>query len=140
MIYIGIDWAERLHDVEIQSDTGKSLKQLRVNADVTGLSKLQEAIADLDAEASQVVIGIESGHGGWINALMASGYRVYVVNPLTSARAREGESPGRSKSDRQDAHLLANLVRTRTQDLRPARGHRNVRAHGQRKVRTPRLT
>ena len=68
------------------------------------------------------MIGIESNHGLLLNALVASGYRLYAINPLTSARAREGESPERSKSDHSDAHMLANLVRTKRQDLRPLAG------------------
>lgn len=122
MIFVGIDWSESHHDVEVQAGSGKVLKQLRINADVGGLTRLHETLSELAEEPSQVVIGIESNHGLLLNALVASGYRLYSINPLTSARAREGESPGRSKSDRSDAHLLANLVRTKRQDLRPLAG------------------
>ena len=122
MIFVGIDWSESHHDVEVQAGSGKVLKQLRIDADVAGLTRLQETLSELAEEPSQVVIGIESNHGLLVNALVASGYRLYSINPLTSARAREGESPGRSKSDRSDAHVLANLVRTKRQDLRPLAG------------------
>ena len=122
MIFVGIDWSEEHHEVEVQESSGKVLKRLRVSADVAGLSRLQEAISDQAEEPSQVVIGIESNHGLLVNALVAGDYRVYPINPLTSARAREGQSPARSKSDRSDAHLLANLVRTKRQDLRPLAG------------------
>ena len=122
MIFVGIDWSESHHDVEVQAGSGKVLKQLRIDADVAGLTRLQETLSELAEEPSQVVIGIESNHGLLVNALVASGYRLYSINPLTSARAREGESPGRSKSDRSDAHMLANLVRTKRQDLRPLAG------------------
>lgn len=122
MIFVGIDWSEEHHEVEVQASSGMLLKRLRVSADVAGLSRLQEAIADHAEEPSQVVIGIESNHGPLVNALVASDYRIYPINPLTSARAREGQSPARSKSDRSDAHLLANLVRTKRQDLRPLAG------------------
>jgi hypothetical protein len=122
VIFVGIDWSEEHHEVELQAGSGKVLKRLRVSADVVGLSRLQEAITDQAEEPSQVVIGIESNHGPLVNALVGSGYSVYPINPLTSARAREGQSPAGSKSDRSDAHLLANLVRTRRQDLRPLAG------------------
>jgi len=122
VIFVGIDWSESHHDVEVQAGSGKVLKQLRIDADVAGLTRLQETLSELAEEPSQVVIGIESNHGLLVNALVASGYRLYSINPLTSARAREGESPGRSKSDRSDAHVLANLVRTKRQDLRPLAG------------------
>jgi transposase len=122
MTFIGIDWSEEHHNVEIQSGSGKRLKELRIEAGVEGLSRLQETIAGLTEEPSQVVVGIESSHGLLVNALVASGYVVYAVNPLTSARAREGEFPAGSKSDRGDARMLANLVRTKRQDLRPLAG------------------
>jgi transposase len=122
VVFVGIDWSEQHHEVELQAGSGKVLKRLRVSADIAGLSRLQEAITDAAEEPSQVVIGIESNHGLLVNALVASGYRVYPINPLTSARAREGEAPSRSKSDPGDAHVLANLVRTKRQDLRPLAG------------------
>src|SRR5207302_4085853 len=122
VIFIGIDWSEEHHEVEVQSGSGKQLQKLRIGTGVEGLSKLQEAITSLAEEPSQVVIGIEANHGLLVNALVASGYMVYPINPLTSARAREGEAPSRSKSDPGDAHVLANLVRTKRQDLRPLAG------------------
>jgi transposase len=122
VIFVGIDWSEQHHEVEVQSGSGKVLKRLRVGADVAGLSRLQEVITGEAEEPSQVVVGIESQHGLLVNALVGSGYRVYPINPLTSARAREGQVPSRAKSDAGDAHLLANLVRTRRQDLRPLAG------------------
>ena len=122
MLVIGIDSSEDHHDIEIQSGSGKGLKELRVKHGVEGLRRFHEVVADLEPEPSQVVIGIESDHGLWVNALVASGYRVYPINPLTSARAREGQSLARAKSDRGDARLLANLVRTSRQQLRPLAG------------------
>jgi len=122
VVFVGIDWSEQHHQVELQAGSGKVLKRLRVSADVAGLTRLQDAITGAAEEPSQVLIGIESHHGLLVNALVASGYRVYPISPLTSARAREGEAPSRSKSDPGDAHVLANLVRTRRQDLRPLAG------------------
>src|SRR5262245_60864234 len=66
--------------------------------------------------------GIEANHGLWVNALVASGYLIYPINPLTSARNREGDSPAGSKSDRGDARMLATLVRTKRDRLRPLAG------------------
>jgi transposase len=122
VIFIGIDWSEEHHQVAVQSGSGKRLKEMRIGAGVEGLSKLQETISGLAEEPSQVVIGIEANRGLLVNAMVASGYLVYGINPLTSARAREGASPARSKSDPGDAWTLANLVRTKRQDLRPLAG------------------
>jgi len=122
VIFVGIDWSEEQHEVELQAGSGKVLKRLQVRADLAGLTRLQEVITDEAEEPSQVVVAVEASHGLLVNALVASGYRVYAINPLTSARARQGESPAGTKSDVGDAHLLANLVRTKRQDLRPLAG------------------
>jgi transposase len=122
VIFVGIDWSEEQHEVELQAGSGKVLKRLQVRADLAGLTRLQEVITDEAEEPSQVVVAVEASQGLLVNALVASGYRVYAINPLTSARARQGESPAGTKSDVGDAHLLANLVRTKRQDLRPLAG------------------
>ena len=122
MIFVGIDWSEEFHEVELQAGSGRVLKRLKLRADLAGLTRLQEVITDAAEEPSQVVVAVEASHGLLVNALVASGYRVYDINPLTAARARQGESPAGSKSDAGDAHLLANLVRTKRQDLRPLAG------------------
>jgi transposase len=122
MIFVGVDWSEQQHEVEVQEGSGRVLKHLRVGADVNGLRVLQETLSEAAEEAAQVMIGVEATQGLLVNFLVGSGYRVYPVNPLLSARSRQAEAPAKSKSDRGDAHLLANLVRTRRQDLRPLAG------------------
>ncbi len=132
MIFVGIDWSEEFHEVELQAGSGRVLKRLKLRADLAGLTRLQEVITDAAEEPSQVVVAIEASHGLLVNALVASGYRVYDINPLTAARARQGESPAGSKSDAGDAHLLANLVRTKRQDHIRARSHVRAIRHQQR--------
>ena len=56
LIFIGIDWSEQHHEVEVQAGSGKVLKRLRVDADMAGLSRLREVITDAAEEPSQVVI------------------------------------------------------------------------------------
>lgn len=67
----------------------------------------------LDAEEpAQVVIGIETDRGLWVEAPCAAGYQVYAVNPLAVARYRDHHHVSGAKSDAGDAKLLADLVRT----------------------------
>jgi hypothetical protein len=37
----------------------------------------------------RVVVGIETDRGPWVNALIAAGYRVFAINPMSAARYRE---------------------------------------------------
>lgn len=61
--------------------------------------------------APQVVVGIETERGPWAAALVAAGYRVFAINPLSVARYRERHSTSGAKSDAADAHILAEIVR-----------------------------
>jgi hypothetical protein len=90
MVFVGIDWSEKTHDVELISESGQRLRRLRINHGVEGLSKLQETILEFAEEPSQVVVAIESDHGLLVNALVGSGYAVYPINPLVAARYRDG--------------------------------------------------
>jgi len=47
---------------------------------------------------------------------------VYPVNPLQASRYRERHGVSRAKSDAGDAHMLADMVRTDSHQLRPAAG------------------
>jgi hypothetical protein len=75
-----------------------------------------------DAESAQVVIGIETDRGPWVAALAAAGYTVFPVNPLQASRDRERHGVSGAKSDGADAHMLADMVRTDSHQLRPAAG------------------
>jgi transposase len=112
MVFVGIDWSEEWHDVELQSESGKRLRSLRVGHGVEGLTQLQASIAEFTDDPEQVIVAVESSHGLLVQALVAGGYVVYDINPLVAARYRERHSLAGAKSDPRDAEMLANLVRT----------------------------
>ena len=58
-----------------------------------------------------MVIGIETDRGPWVAALAAAGYQVYPINPMQVARYRERHGTSGAKSNRGDAHVLAEIVR-----------------------------
>ena len=47
-----------------------------------------------------------------MTALLAAGYAIHAINPLAASRYRERHTTSRAKSDRADARMLADLVRT----------------------------
>ena len=144
MLYVGDDWAEDHHDVEIQDQTGRRLSRARLPEGLAGVARLHELIAeqlvttgvggdvggDVGAEAevnaeagpARVSIGIETDRGPWVQALVAAGYRVYPINPRQVARYRERHGNAGAKSDARDAHTLADMVRTDAHQLRPMAG------------------
>jgi transposase len=125
MWFVGDDWAEDHHDVEVQDGTGRRLARARLPEGVAGIARLHELIAGVvaeDAEPGQVAIGIETDRGPWVAALVAAGYRVFAINPRQVARYRERHGTSGAKSDAADAHTLADMVRTDAHQLRPVAG------------------
>jgi hypothetical protein len=90
-LFVGDDWAEDHHDVEVMSEQGAVLGKARLPEGAAGMARLHEltgAHLGDDPGAAQVVIGIETDHGPWVAALVAAGYAVYAVNPNKSCRVR----------------------------------------------------
>lgn len=112
MIFVGVDWAEAHHDVCVLDDQGAVLGRRRVNDGVAGVAELHRLVAEHVDEPGEVAVGIELDRGLLVGALVAAGYEVYAVNPLASARYRERHGVSGAKSDRGDAKVLADLVRT----------------------------
>jgi transposase len=124
-LFVGDDWAEGHHDVEVMDEAGKVLAKKRLPEGVAGMTQLHELIGrhvPEDAEDAEVVIGIETDRGPWVAALVAAGYAVFPVNPLQASRYRQRHGVPGAKSDGADAHMLADMVRTDSHQLRPAAG------------------
>jgi transposase len=122
-LFLGDDWAEEHHDVELQDHTGMLLAKARLDDGVQGVTKLHELVArHRDSVDSEVLVGIETDRGPWVQALIAAGYRVYAINPLQVARYRERRTVSGAKSDAGDAHTLADMVRTDAHQLRAVAG------------------
>jgi transposase len=125
VLFVGDDWAEDHHDVEVQDEAGRRLGKAKLAEGIAGIARLHELLAEhveQDAEAQQVVVGIETDRGPWVQALLAAGYQVWAINPLQVARYRERHSVSGAKSDAADAHTLADMVRTDRHQLRPIAG------------------
>ncbi len=132
MLFMGDDWAEDHHDVELVDESGRRLARARLPEGVEGVTRLHALIAehapgswaDLEpVEASaQVVVGIETDRGPWVQALLAAGYQLFAINPMSVARYRERHSTSGAKSDAGDAHVLAEIVRLDRDHHRPIAG------------------
>jgi transposase len=124
-LFAGDDWAEDHHDVEVMDEAGKVLAKRRLPEGVAGIAQLHALIGRYlgeDADAAEVIVGIETDRGPWVTALIAAGYTVLPVNPLQASRYRERHGVSRAKSDGGDAHMLADMVRTDSHQLRAAAG------------------
>jgi Transposase/Transposase IS116/IS110/IS902 family len=132
MLFVGDDWAEDHHDIEIVNEQGRRLARRRLPEGLDGVTRLHALIAgvmpsewaDLPASdaAARVKIGIETDRGPWVTSLVAAGYEVFAINPMSTARYRERHSTSRAKSDPGDAHVLAEIVRLDRSHHRPVAG------------------
>ncbi|MFB9726881.1 IS110 family transposase [Haloechinothrix salitolerans] len=123
---VGDDWAEDHHDIELMDASGRRLAKARLPEGVAGMARLHMMIGhqlgETDDEDAEVVIGIETDRGPWVAALVAAGYTVMAVNPLQAAEFRRRLGVSGAKSDAGDAHVLADMVRTHSHELRPVAG------------------
>src|SRR6516225_8001022 len=140
MIFVGDDWAEDHHDVHVMDEAGARLASRRLPEGLAGIRAFHELTAGLAGQAGEVVVGIETDRGLWVDALTGAGYQVYAINPLAVARYRDRHHLSGAKSDAADAKVLADLVRTDRHNHRPiaadsaqaeavkvlARGHQNL--------------
>jgi transposase len=121
-IFVGDDWSEDHHDVHLMDADGTKLASRRLPEGLAGIRGFHELVACHAEEPTQVVIGIETDRGLWVEALAAAGYEVFAVNPLAVARYRDRHQVSGAKSDAADAKLLADLVRTDRHNHRPIAG------------------
>lgn len=124
-LFVGDDWAEEHHDVEVMNEQGQVLAKARLPEGMAGMARLHELIGRHlggEPDEAEVLIGIETGRGPWVAALVAAGYTVFPVNPLQACRYRERHGVSGAKSDQGDSHVLADMVRTDSHQLRAAAG------------------
>lgn len=101
----GVDWAEEHHDVCVLDAGGRVRTKGRVSNDLVGVAKIHDLIGGVvadevdDRDDAAVTVGIETGRGLLVRALIAAGYRVLAVNPLAADRSRDRHGFSRAKSD-----------------------------------------
>ena len=122
MVFVGIDWAEKHHDICIIDEEATILARGRVADGVEGISKLHGMVADHVEEAEEAVVAIELDRGLLVGALVAAGYKVFAINPLSVDRYRDRHSTSGAKSDPGDAKVLADIVRTDRHNHRQVAG------------------
>jgi len=119
MVFVGIDWAEAHHDLCLLDEQGGVIDQLRIADSMEGVNQLQAVLARHAEQPGEIVIGIELSHGLLVQALRAAGYTIYAINPMAASRYRDRHAVSKAKSDRGDAKMLADLVRTDRHNHRP---------------------
>ena len=121
-VFVGHDWAETHHDVHVEDDQGRRLGKARLPEGVEGVARFHELMAAHADDPADVTVATETDRGLFVGALVASGYRVLAVNPMSTSRYRERHSTSGAKSDPGDAFVLAELARTDSHNHRVVAG------------------
>jgi transposase len=122
MIFVGVDWAEAHHDVLVEDEVGNRLAGGRLPEGVDGIARFHAMVAAFAEEPVEVVIGIETDRGLFVGSLVAAGYQVFAVNPMSTSLYRDRHPTSGAKSDPGDAKVLADMVRTDRHNHRPVSG------------------
>jgi transposase len=122
MRFLGIDWGEHHHDLCLLDQDGRVLAARRIGDGLAGAGQLHTLVAAHVRDPGQVAVGIETDRGLLVGALLAAGYQVYAVNPQVVSHYRSRHGSSRAKSDRTDAKVLAELVRTDRHNHRQVAG------------------
>jgi len=121
-VFVGHDWAEAHHDVHVEDAEGQRLAKARLPEGIDGVARFHALVGPFVEEPDEVTIATETDRGLFVGALVASGYRVLAVNPMSTSRYRERHSTSGAKSDPGDAFVLAELARTDGHNHRPVAG------------------
>ncbi|MFF4410643.1 IS110 family transposase [Streptomyces sp. NPDC001404] len=120
LIYCGIDWAEKTHDVALVDDSGRLLAKRHITDDAAGYKILLNLLVEFgDSEENPIPVAIETSRGLLVAVLRAGKRQVFAINPMAAARYRDRHSVSRKKSDPGDALVLANILRTDMHAHRP---------------------
>src|SRR5262245_24753391 len=121
-VYIGIDWSEHKHDVCLLNAAGAALAQLSIPHSPAGFAALDTLRRKLGLAPPDCLISLETAHNLLIDFLWGHGYtQVYVIPPnvIKSSRGRYRQSGART--DRSDAYIIADVLRTDRARLIPWR-------------------
>lgn len=80
-LFVGDDWAEDHHDIHLMDAEGAKLASRRLPEGLAGIGGFHDLVAAHAEEPAQVVIGIETDRGLWVEALAAAGYQVFADQP-----------------------------------------------------------
>ena len=106
----------------VEDESGGRLTGGRVPDGIVGVARFHEMLAGLVDDPVEVVIATETDRGLFVGALVAAGYTVLPINPMSTSRYRERHSTSGAKSDPGDAKVLADLARTDGHLHRPMSG------------------
>lgn len=127
MLYVGIDIAKLKHDFYIMRENKtKLIGPVTIKNDIVGFTTLLQSIQGFMDSYSEcpahVYIGLEStGHYGYnlIHFLRGQDFTIYLLNPKRTSDMHKASTLRKTKTDKVDARMLANIVYAERDTLTP---------------------
>ena len=112
-LWVGIDWATEEHQVCGVDRQGKKLFECKVRHEGEDIARfVEELLEKVDGRAEQVAVAIETPRGSIVEALMDRGVAAFSINPKQLDRFRDRYTVGGAKSDKLDAFVMSDTLRT----------------------------
>jgi transposase len=106
--YAGVDWAVDAHAVCVVDGEGRVIVEFDVTHSAEGLRELCRRVEHAGARR----VAIERPDGPVVDAVLDAGLEVVVVSSRSVKALRERYGTSGNKSDRSDAYVLADCLRT----------------------------
>jgi transposase len=116
--FVGIDWAHLEHAVCVLDQEGGVKLRLTVKHSDEGFAGLISQLKRIGTP-SEIPIALERPSGLLVDALARAGFPVVPIHPNVVKASRPRYSTTGNKSDRGDAYLIADLLRTDGHRFRP---------------------
>ena len=109
--YIGIDWADRKHDIHLYDCTTGEAEESVISSQPAAIAAWVEGLRKRYGNALLAVC-LEQKRGPLVYALCQyENLVLYPINPRTVSNYRKAFQPSRAKSDPIDARILVELLR-----------------------------
>ena len=119
--YLGVDWGDREHAVWVDDETGSKVHSRVVADTVEGFADWGRGLDEWRHAGIELWAAIERPDGRVVDFLLDHGVVVFPINPKALDRARDRFRMSGAKSDRFDARVAADVVRTDHGTLQPLR-------------------
>lgn len=112
-VYIGIDWSSKKHDIVYLNEEGGIIAYQTIPHTPLGFEAFNDQRMKLDVDVDDCLVGIETEHNLFLDYLSSHQYcRIYVIPPTTIKDSRGRFGASKANTDRSDAHLIADMLRT----------------------------
>lgn len=104
----GVDWATEAHAIAVVDQVGSVVEEFEVDHNAAGLDEMCQRLVKREVRR----VAIERPDGPVVEALLEAGFEVVVVSSRSVKALRERYGTSGNKSDRSDAYVLADCLRT----------------------------